>query len=205
MCGNGARCIARLARDLDLAPPAMTIETAGGRVQAMVDGEGVRLTLPPPRDIRLQQTLTLEDGAILNYDFANTGVPHVVIECDDLAQIPIERIGPTVRSHRAFAPGGANVSFITVVPPGTLRIRTYERGVEAETLACGTGIAAAAVTAVMRARVVSPVRIIAAGGDVLQVETGFQDGMPNALSLTGPAVYTYRGTLSCRLPDQGPV
>lgn len=203
MCGNGARCAARLAHDLQIAPPAMRIETAAGRLLAEVlpsDG-GVRLELPPPRDCHLDQPLDLEGQAPLRYAFANTGVPHAVIECNDLDRVAVDTLGAAIRHHRDFAPRGTNVNFIVVTAPGTLRIRTYERGVEAETLACGTGVAAAAVTAVLRGRVTSPVTVCTAGGDHLSVALEVRNGVPGPVILTGPAVYTFTGALS--LDDKG--
>jgi len=203
MCGNGARCAARLAHDLRIAPSAMMIETAAGTLHAEVlpgDG-GVRLELPPPLDCQPDQLLDIEGQPPLRYAFANTGVPHAVIECNDLDHVAVDTLGKAIRRHRDFAPRGANVNFIVVTAPGTLRIRTYERGVEAETLACGTGVAAAAVTAVLRGRVTSPVTVCTAGGDHLSVAVEVRDGVPGPVILTGPAVYTFTGTLA--MDDKG--
>lgn len=197
MCGNGARCAARLACDLKIAPPAMRIETAAGIHQAEVlpDESGVRLELPPPTDCRINCTLEMEGQSLLRYSFANTGVPHVVIEHEDLDHLPIGTLGATIRHHPCFAPRGTNVNFVRIIGLDTLRIRTYERGVEAETLACGTGVAAAAVTAVLRGRVISPVTVCTAGGDRLLVAVAVYAGVLGPIILTGPAVYVFTGTL----------
>ncbi len=196
MCGNGARCAARLACELQLAPTAMTIETAAGAVQAEMLADGrVRLELPSPRSCRLAGALTLGSGENVHYAFADTGVPHAVIEYEALDDLDIRTLGREIRLHPCFAPQGTNVDFIAVTGPGSLRIRTYERGVEDETLACGTGIAAAAVTAVLRGRVTSPVTVLTAGGDHLQVGVTLRDNMPGAVTLTGPAVHVFNGTL----------
>lgn len=201
MCGNGARCAARLACDLRIAPTSMTIETAAGMLHADVlpREEGIRLRLPAPQDCRLGQSLDMENPMrTLHYAFANTGVPHTVIECDDLEHVDVNSIGAAIRRHPHFAPQGTNVNFISVTASDTIRIRTYERGVEAETLACGTGVAAAAVTAVLRGRVTSPVTMVTSGGDQLQVTVTVRDGIPGPITLTGPAVYTFSGTLEYR-------
>lgn len=196
MCGNGARCAARLAYELHLAPATMTIETAAGSVEAeILPGNQVRLELPPPREYRLDGMLTLGSGETVHYAFADTGVPHVVIECEGLDDLAIRTRGREIRLHPHFAPQGTNVDFIAITGPGSLRIRTYERGVEGETLACGTGIAAAAVTAVQRGRVVSPVTVLTAGGDHLQVGVNLRDNIPGTVTLTGPAVHTFTGEL----------
>lgn len=198
MCGNGARCAARLAFDQDLAPAAMTIETPSGLLNAdVLDGGSVRLELPPPAAWRLDGELeAITAHPAVRYAFANTGVPHAVIECDDLDRTDVCTLGAAVRHHRAFAPHGTNVDFITVTSPDTLCIRTYERGVEGETPACGTGVAAAAVTAVLRHRVTSPVTVCTAGGDRLVVAVEVCNNAPGRITLTGPARYAFTGLLA---------
>lgn len=206
MCGNGARCAARLASDLQIAPSMMTIETAAGRLEAEVlpDRGNVRLQLPPPTGCQSDRQLTLEDGSVLRYAFANTGVPHVVIpvERDALDDIPLAHLGAAIRYHHHFAPEGTNVNVIAITAPDTLHIRTYERGVEAETLACGTGISASAVMAVLCGSVVSPVRVRTAGGDLLTVDVTVHNGVPGPITLTGPAVYVFSGTLAYQPQEQ---
>lgn len=203
MCGNGARCAARLAHELQLAPVAMTIETAAGAVQAEMLADGrVRLELPPPQSCRLDGQLTLDNGETVHYAFADTGVPHAVIECEGLDDLAIRTRGRAIRLHPGFAPQGTNVDFIAITGPDSLRIRTYERGVEDETLACGTGIAAAAVTAVLRGRVTSPVTVLTAGGDRLQVGVPHHDKIPGTITLTGPAVHVFAGTVATSLPER---
>jgi len=197
MCGNGARCAARLARELNLAPDAMTIETAAGAVKArLLPDKRVRLELPPAQACRLDGELTLADGERVPFAFANTGVPHAVIECETLGELPIRARGRAIRVHPCFAPQGTTVDFITVSGPDRLRIRTYERGVEDETLACGTGIAAAAITAVLRGRVTSPVTILTAGGDRLEVAITPDAHGTGPITLTGPAVHTFSGQMA---------
>lgn len=194
MCGNGARCAARLAYDLKLATESMTIETAAGHVQAtMLADARVRLQLPQPKACQLIASLTLDSGASIAYSFADTGVPHAIIECESLDDLDIRSVGRAIRTHAAFAPAGTNVDFITVTGPDSLRIRTYERGVEDETLACGTGIAAAAVTAVRSGRVHAPVTIETAGGDLLHVDVPDNKNAP--LLLSGPAVHVFKSTI----------
>ena len=123
--------------------------------------------------------------------FVNTGVPHAVAVVDDLATVDVPALGAFIRRHPLFAPAGTNADFIQTTGPDSLSIRTYERGVEAETLACGTGIVAAALVAEKLGLVRSPVRVKAAGGDVLEV--GFAP-----LTLTGPAEHTFQGAIDYR-------
>lgn len=127
-------------------------------------------------------------GQPLPLHFVDTGVPHAVIFVDDLAAVDVPALGAFIRRHPLFAPAGANADFIRILGPAALDIRTYERGVEGETLACGTGILAAALVADKLGRVRAPVRVRTAGGDELDV------GL-DPLTLTGPAEHSFRGTL----------
>lgn len=194
MCGNGARCIARLAHDLGAAPSSMHIETAAGMLQAEVLAQAVRLQLPAPKDCRCHQTLALDNQAI-RYHTIHTGVPHAVVETQALDGLDIRAIGAAMRHHAAFAPEGTNVDFMAITGPQALRVRTYERGVEAETPACGTGITACALIAGRLGRVTPPVHVTCQHGDTLEVNyrltaDGFQD-----VTLLGPATYVFEGTV----------
>jgi len=194
MCGNGARCVARLACELGAAPAEMSIDTVAGVLRAAVSGSQVRLRLTTPRDWRLGRTLALPDGTT-PYGFVNSGVPHVVVETKDLEGLDVARVGAAIRYHADFRPAGTNANFIAVTGPDALRIRTYERGVEGETLACGTGITAAALVAGKLGRVKPPVKVTCRSGDVLVVDyTLTPDGADN-VTLLGPAVHVFRGML----------
>ena len=140
MCGNGARCIARYLGT------AVTIDTRAGVLSARVRGDRVAMRMTDPRGLRLGQSLRV-GGRRIAFGFVDTGGPHVVVPLPSADRLDVRHLGQALRRHRAFAPRGANIDFIQRVTgrPNRLRIRTYERGVEDETLACGTGIAAAAV------------------------------------------------------------
>lgn len=184
MCGNGARCLARFAFDRGMAPAEMTMETGAGVVEASVLGEGVRIALTEPNDLRLDLPLDEEETV----DFVNTGVEHAVVWVDDPAEVDVDARGKEIREHAAFAPKGANANFARIEPDGSIRSRTYERGVEAETLACGTGAAAVAAIAVERGWANSPVTVHCAGGFDLVIES-----LPRAIRLTGGAEYVFEG------------
>jgi diaminopimelate epimerase len=194
MCGNGARCVARLAHEIGAAPARMSIETAAGLLQAERVGEQVRLVMTDPKDWRLDRTLTLGDTR-LAYGFVNSGVPHAVVEPNDLDSCDVQRLGSGIRHHADFAPAGTNANFIQVTGPRSLRIRTYERGVEGETLACGTGMVAAALVAARMGRVSPPVRITPASGDVLTVDFRIEGEHASNVTLLGPAAHVFQGTL----------
>ncbi|MFA5043406.1 MAG: diaminopimelate epimerase [Kiritimatiellia bacterium] len=194
MCGNGARCIARLAHDLGAAPAVMRIETASGLLQAEVFPDSVRLRLPAPLDCRCRQTLALGSQTV-RYHAIHTGVPHAVVETTALDRIEVGRIGAAMRHHAAFAPQGTNVDFMAVTGAHSLRVRTYERGVEAETPACGTGITACALIAGRLGRVTPPVHATCKHGDTLEVNYRLTaDGFEN-VTLLGPAAYVFEGAV----------
>ncbi|OGP54172.1 MAG: diaminopimelate epimerase [Deltaproteobacteria bacterium RBG_13_52_11] len=192
MCGNGGRCAARLAHLVGMAPADLTFETVAGLIRAQVKGRGVKLTLPPPSDIRLGISLPIEEEEV-SVDFINTGVPHAVIFAPDLLKADVIGLGRRIRHHEAFQPAGTNVDFIKV-DNGTVAIRTYERGVEDETLACGTGAVAAALIAGLRGLAFSPTTVIPRGGEPLTIyyEGG---GKIKDVSLEGEVRLIYRGWL----------
>ncbi|HEX9780387.1 MAG TPA: diaminopimelate epimerase [bacterium] len=203
MCGNGARCVARLVhRRLSRRGEPVTLETRGGLLEAAVEGDRVRMRMPEPRGLRLGLRLRAL-GRTFRADFVNTGVPHLVIEVPALERADVAQLGRALRRHPAFSPAGTNVNFIEPASPRSthFRIRTYERGVEAETLACGTGVTAAAV---MRAVRLSggrggPMRLRARtrSGEqlVVTVDMGPSPGSPavRAAVLEGPARIVFRG------------
>ena len=201
MCGNGARCVARLACEIDAAGSCMAIETAAGIVRAEVLGENVRLAMTGPRDVRLAQTLEV-CGSELSCGSVNTGVPHAVVFTDDLAACDVTGLGAAIRYHEAFAPAGTNANFVQITGPASLRVRTYERGVEAETLACGTGVVAGALIAAIEERVSAPVTVTPASGDVLTVDFSLERKIPADVTLLGPAVFVYKGSLEVPAADE---
>jgi diaminopimelate epimerase len=194
MCGNGARCAAQLAHEIGAAPAEMTIDTVAGQLRAETLGDRVRLHMTPPKDWRMNFSLEI-DGSELACHFVNSGVPHVVRIVDDLDDVDVQRIGSAIRYHHTFAPDGTNANFIHITGPRTLRIRTYERGVEEETLACGTGMVAAGLIAGKLGLVSAPVNITCASGDTLEVNFTLTDDSAEDVTLTGPAVHVYQGSL----------
>jgi diaminopimelate epimerase len=131
----------------------------------------------------------------VNYHFVNSGVPHAVVEVEDLNGIDVRRLGAEIRRHADFAPAGTNANFIAITGPQSLRIRTYERGVEDETLACGTGIVAGGLIAGRLQKVRPPVAITCASGDVLTVDYRLTAESAENVTLRGPAVHVFQGTL----------
>jgi diaminopimelate epimerase len=168
MCGNGGRCAARFAYLKGVTGPSLKFETLAGILSAQVDEKRVKLEMTKPFGLKLDETLLI-DGKKQVFSSINTGVPHAVLFVEDLEGLDMVPIGKTIRFHSNFAPSGTNVNFIRLEKGSQLSIRTYERGVEDETLACGTGAVASALIAAFKGLVKSPVSIKTRGGEVLTV------------------------------------
>lgn len=204
MCGNGARCLARFAYEAGLDQAELTFESDAGLYRAEVpdapDG-AVRLHVPPPRDFQEDITLEAElDSDIGPVHYVWTGTEHAVCFVDNVLSAPVEATGRVIRRDPRLAPEGANANFVHVMKTkaddaNQLRVRTYEKGVEAETQACGTGALAAAVVARLVNRVAGPVVTVEMPGGTLQVGLTVVDGQVIDLYLEGPAVKVFRGTV----------
>lgn len=144
MCGNGARCVAYFVSQAKKKKRTMTIDTKAGIVGAWVRNDMVKINTTQPHCVKIDFSITINHHA-LKVNFINTGVPHVVILCENINEIDVLGLGRLVRNHRRFQPAGTNVNFVEPRQLDTIRVRTYERGVEAETLACGTGSVASAI------------------------------------------------------------
>ncbi len=197
MCGNGARCAARLAVMLEIAGNDLRFETLAGVIQARVSAEGlVKIRLTDPSAPRLQLSVSLSTG-IQTVHAINTGVPHIVIETTDIRNTKVVEIGREIRNHNDFSPAGTNVNFVSFHEDGYLSVRTYERGVENETLACGTGSTAAALVMSALHQLPSPVRIRTESGAFLNIYfTQNADGRFSDLFLEGDARLIYTAQLN---------
>jgi diaminopimelate epimerase len=194
MCGNGARCFARFIQKIAGAKGQTTFETGAGVITAVFEGERVAVNLTTPKDLRLDQKVAVSSGPLLVHSL-NTGVPHAVIFVPDADQAMVQKLGPEVRYHPAFAPKGANVNFVQVLGPQAIRVRTYERGVEGETLACGTGVTAAALVASRVHGFASPVKVRVQGGDELEVSFTRTGDAFSDVRLSGPADFVFEGRI----------
>jgi diaminopimelate epimerase len=194
MCGNGARCFARYARRVAGAAETLSFETPAGVIGATLQGELVRLQMSEPKDLRLGISIPLPDQELSGH-FINSGVPHVVLPVDDLEKADVRAIGSAVRHHQLFSPKGANVNFLKETGDRQISIRTYERGVEDETLACGTGVVASALTFSAAKNLEGPISVLVRGGNELQVSFEKIDGQFQNVTLTGPADFVFEGTI----------
>jgi diaminopimelate epimerase len=194
MCGNGARCFARFANKVAEVEGPVSFETPAGLISAELKGDLVTLQMTEPTDLRLNVSLRVVDEN-KTIHFINSGVPHVVIPVSRIDDVDVRREGATIRRHEMFSPKGANVNFIEKRGANKIAIRTYERGVEDETLACGTGVVASALIFAASEEVNGPIGVLVRGGNELQVEfekTGMQF---KNVTLTGPAEFVFEGTI----------
>ncbi len=194
MCGNGARCAARFAFVHGIAGRQMAFETRAGIIEAAVMEAGVRIRMTEPTQLRSGYTIALE-GQPTVVSSVNTGVPHVVLAVDDIETVDVAATGRLIRGHPDFAPHGTNVNFVAVAQSGRLCIRTYERGVESETLACGTGAVAAALILARERRLPSPVCLTTRSGAELRVFFNLAQERFEDIFLEGDALLIYRGEL----------
>jgi diaminopimelate epimerase len=195
MCGNAARCAARLAHMLGISGTTTVFLTGAGVIRAEVLGSGrVKLAMTDPRDTALDRSLTIS-GKKYDYHYSDTGVPHAVLVTDDVADMDVAQMGSAVRYHRDFAPFGVNANFVRVGNDGTVTIRTYERGVEAETLACGTGAVAAAITLALAGEVTPPVTLVPTSTIPLVVHFAQNGTDVTDVYLEGDARLIYTATL----------
>lgn len=193
MCGNGARCIARYAFLEKIAPAEMLFTTGAGPVAAQVFPDAtVKISLSYPVHLDLDQVVYL-GSEIMRVDSLNTGVPHAVIVVDDLEAVDVNALGRTIRYHEQFKPAGTNVNFARQLTADTIAVRTYERGVEAETLACGTGSVASAIALAIRHEMLPPVTVVTRGGERLLVYFHLTPQGVSDLFLQGSARLVYRG------------
>lgn len=195
MCGNGACCITRFAHLRGIAEKRMSFETGAGQMEAEIVDEGVKLQMGEPNNIGLNLEIPLKEGKYTLHKI-NTGVPHAVSFVDNLEEVDVKGLGSQIRYHSQFQPEGTNADFVQVVDGRTLKMRTYERGVEDETDACGTGAVAAATIAFSLKKVTEiPVRVESRGGEVLKVYFNSEGQKVTNVYLEGEARTVYEGEL----------
>jgi diaminopimelate epimerase len=194
MCGNGARCFARFVQRLTGISQGLSFETEAGIITASFQGDRVTVSLTPPKDLRLNQDVPFSVGGQAIHSI-NTGVPHAVLFVPDADRAMVLQLGPEIRRHPHFGPKGTNVNFVQRLGPSHIRVRTFERGVEGETLACGTGVTASALIAARLHGFTSPVKVQVQGGDQLEVSFKESHGEFADVRLSGPAEFVFEGRI----------
>jgi len=192
-CGNGFRCIARYAHEILKYSSRIIFESGSGLIEAEVGSkDSVRVQLMKPRVFEMNGTVEVRKHK-LHYAFLDTGVPHVVIFVENLEKAEVFETGRAIRNHTHFQPFGTNVNFVEVKNKKEIAVRTYERGVENETLACGTGSTAAAVISLLKGYVESPVNVLTRGGEKLRIDMQGKDDEIAKVFLEGKAQFVYKG------------
>ncbi len=194
MCGNGARCFGRFASRLTGSSNQVSFETMAGVITAQLLGDNVRIQMSQPHSLQLNQGLEVA-GETKAVHFLNTGVPHAVVVIDELVGVNVQELGAALRYHTHFAPRGTNANFLEPTGPQSISIRTYERGVEGETLACGTGMVASALIFHELTGAPSPIRVSVRGGDTLEVAFEKEGAAYQNVTLTGPAEFVFEGSV----------
>jgi len=204
LCGNGARCVAAFAREIGaVTSPAMTFETRAGLVDAEVSANGsVKVWMPEPKNRRYGLQVKVGD-TFVSGDYVEAGVPHFIVPCESVASVDVEGLGRALRLSDAFAPNGTNVDFVQFIPAHKALIRTYERGVEAESGACGTGAVATAVVAVETKKMSLPVHIRTSQGYTLTVDGDWRHAKSTGFTLTGPVKKVFEGVVDLDSFDTG--
>lgn len=193
MCGNGARCSALYGAACGWGG-SLKIETKAGVIDAGVSGNSVKLKMSDPRDVKMDINLGVGQN-MMAVHYINTGVPHVVHLVDDLEAYSVKEVGRMIREHSLFAPEGANADFIGDVGGDSAAVRTYERGVEDETLACGTGMVASAVVLGLLGYASSPVKILSRSGETVTVHFNISGRRISDVYLEGTANIIYEGRI----------
>jgi len=194
MCGNGARCAALYANSQLPTPSSqLEIETKAGIIAAKVQGDNVKIKLTDPKDLKLNIPIKV-NNRLLRVNFINTGVPHAVIFSEGLNEMDVFNLGRAIRFHKKFSPAGTNVDFVEISGRNSLAIRTYERGVEDETLACGTGsVAAALLYSILNTQYSIPIKIYTRSKETLEVYFKKKDSHFSDVWLKGRAKIAYKG------------
>jgi diaminopimelate epimerase len=196
MCGNGARCFGSFVNRLhEGALTRVQFETMAGMISAEFENGQVRINMSEPHSLQLSQNLVVAGQSLVVHS-VNTGVPHAVVFVDDLKLTDVRTLGAGLRYHDAFKPKGTNANFVSVFAPDSIAIRTYERGVEDETLACGTGMVACALVHHERTGAPSPISVLVKGGDTLRVGFTREGDSYRNVTLYGPADFVYTGQIT---------
>lgn len=197
MCGNGSRCIALYAASRKIAGKSMSIDTRAGLLDAVVKGDMAKVKLTDPKDIKWNFCLMIDKCPYM-VNFINTGVPHTIHFVKDLDAVDVKNIGSHIRYHGEFSPFGTNADFVRVVNKKSIKVRTYERGVEDETLACGTGAVASAIISAEVEKMASPVTVETRGGEKLRVHFDMVGGEFKNVYLEGAAKLVFDGIIKIR-------
>lgn len=194
MCGNGLRCLKKFLKELGFKKSSISIETFERVLNIEDAGEFVKAHMGEPQGLKLDLELEI-DHKIYPVHFLNTGVPHSVLFVENLNSINVSHLGRKIRQHPDFAPKGCNVNFVQILGKSLIAVATYERGVEEETLACGTGATASAILASVKFQLPTPIEVRVRSGESLIIHFDLEkEGFPKSVTQTGPARFHFKGS-----------
>lgn len=198
MCGNGFRCFGKFLHEIGIQNESFNIEVFGKILSLKVEEGQITAGMSQPTDIcwNIQLEIGGKDWVL---DYLDTGVPHAVLFVDDVEKINLQLLGKEIRFHSKFAPRGTNVNFAQLNTNGEIWMRTYERGVEDETLACGTGATAVAIAASKKQNLKGPRAIKTRSGGILNIDFKWEQEDVKMVTMSGPATFVFRGTIE--LPE----
>jgi diaminopimelate epimerase len=203
LCGNGSRCVAAFAKRIGAVKSnCMTFETGAGLVDAeIVDGGFVKVWMPEPSDRRYGLAAACADDGSMSVegDYLVVGVPHFIVPVSNVTKVDVKKAGRALRLSSAFSPNGTNVDFVQYIPPNKAILRTYERGVEAESGACGTGAVATAVAGVESHGMSLPMHVRSSQGYDLVVDGDYRKSQGTGFTLTGPVRVVFEGEIDLDL------
>ena len=204
MCGNGARCAAAFAHAIGASGKALTMETLCGLVDAQVNGNSVCVWMPEPAGKSCAVDIGIDgEPEPVRGHFISVGVPHFVVPVPNVSAVDVEALGRKIRLHPEFAPDGTNVDFVTFRQPNRMTMRTYERGVEAESGACGTGAVACSVVGVETNGLTLPATVKTSLGYELTIDGDWRHNKCTGLTLLGPVKIVYTGEVDLSSLDRG--
>lgn len=201
MCGNGLRCLKQFIREQGIYQSPLSIETMQRILQVEMSHDHVKASMGNPSSIKLGINLSVESTNYIVH-YLDTGVPHIIHFVDDVESVEVNALGSKLRFHPLFAPKGANANFAQITGPSSLRLRTYERGVEQETLACGTGATAAAIISSILHQLIAPVRVETRSGQSLTIDFSIdENNQITNVTQSGPATYHFKGSFALSKED----
>jgi diaminopimelate epimerase len=201
MCGNGLRCFIKWLMAIGLQLPSYRVEVMNRILTASQIGNLISIQMGDPTNIEWNISLQYEDQT-LHLHHLNTGVPHTILFSNEMDNLKLEEMGPYIRYHPQWQPQGTNITVAKQIGPKKIKVRTYERGVEKETLSCGTGATAAALAAAFQCKIQSPVMVQTLSGEELSVGFLQRQGAFTNVTLTGPAHFVFHGEI--HLPENSP-
>ena len=194
MCGNGIRCFAARLHALNVNQSSFCIETMHRLIKVHIKNSHIYVEMGAPQNIRWNQKIKCLDR-IVEVDYLDTGVPHIVLFVDQIEKVDMSLLGPTLRNHEAWGAKGANVNFVQVLPNNQIKLRTYERGIEGETLACGTGATAAALSTAYKKKMSPPITVKTKLNEKLVISFLLKNQVFSEVEMAGSVQSVFKGEI----------